>query len=73
MKRVSIEREYCEDCQEDTEHEVFISRDAESPPEEFIEAEQEGYASQADCIFYANGDPEYEHVCRECGNRYTTI
>ena len=73
MKPISIEKEYCEECQKDTEHEIFISRDASQPSAAFIEAESEGYASDADCIFYANEDSECEHRCTQCGNSYTTV
>ncbi len=48
-----------------------MERDASDPPEDFIEAEREGYASQADCSFYANGDSEYQVTCSVCFTGYT--
>ena len=64
------ETHYCERCEKETVHDVEIERDANNPTEEFIEAEEEGYASQADCIFYANGDSEYRATCSVCFNSF---
>lgn len=61
------ESRHCERCEELTWHLVEVERDATKPPEEFKMAEAEGYASQEDCIFYANGDSEYRVTCEECG------
>lgn len=67
------ETRYCKHCDKETVHEVKIEGDANNPPESFIEAESEGYANQADCIFYANGDSEYRVSCTECFNSYIEI
>ena len=65
-----IEIHYCGHCKKETVHEVEIERDATKPPESFIEAEQEGYASNADCIFYDNGDSDYNATCSICFNSF---
>ncbi len=67
------ETRYCEQCDRTTEHTVEMERDANNPPESFTEAEAEGYASQADCTFFANGDSEYRITCAECGNSYKEV
>ena len=67
------ELRYCSRCDKTTEHEVEIERDADNPPESFIEAEREGYASQADCSFYANGDSEWRVTCLVCFSSYIEI
>ena len=64
------ETHYCEKCEKETTHNVEVERDATNPPEEFKEAEQEGYASVEDCIFYANGDSEYRITCSVCFNSF---
>ena len=65
------ETRYCERCDKETEHEVVMERDAGHPPASFIEAQEEGYASTADCIFYANGDSEWRVTCLACCCSYT--
>ncbi len=60
--------QYCEHCDKETPHTVEIERDANNPPDEFIEAEEEGSARVSDCIFYANGDSEYRVTCTVCYN-----
>ncbi len=60
------ESRYCEKCDKETIHNITVERDAENPPESFIDAEQGGYASSADCSFYANGDSEYRFTCSVC-------
>ncbi len=60
------ETRYCTNCEKVTIHDVEVERDAENPPESFIEAAHEGYASSADCSFYANGDSEYRFTCSVC-------
>lgn len=64
---------YCEQCDKETEHEVVMERDANDPPESFIEAEQEGYASQADGTFYAHGDSEWRVTCSVCFCSYIEV
>lgn len=61
---------YCDNCDKDTIHDDECIKDAEKPPEEFIEAESEGYANQGEVIFYANGDSIYKVTCTECGKSY---
>ena len=61
------ETRYCDHCHRETEHTVELERDASNPPESFTEAEEEGWASVEDCIFYANGDSEYRVTCTVCG------
>ena len=64
------EMRYCESCKKETTHEIEVERDASNPPEEFVEALEEGYASNADCIFYANGDSDWRVTCLTCFNNY---
>lgn len=68
-----IETRYCDTCDKQTEHTVEMERDANNPPEEFIEAQAEGYASSADCGFYANGDSEYRVTCTVCGRSFVEV
>ena len=67
------ETRYCERCEKETVHDVDIERDANDPTEEFIEAEEEGYASNADCSFYSNGDSEWRVICSVCFCSYTEL
>ncbi len=67
------ETRYCEKCDKETIHDTEIERDAENKPESFIEAEEEGYSSTADCSFYANGDSEYRVTCSVCFESHIEI
>ena len=64
---------YCDHCDKDTEHTIKLERDANYPTKSFVKAEQEGYASIQDCIFYSNGDSEWRITCTVCGISYEKI